>query len=42
MKEPRIAPSSAEPAVQAGVSILVVDDDPAKVIALRSILEPLG
>ena len=36
MKEPKIAPSSAEPAVQAGVSILVVDDDPAKVIALRS------
>jgi len=38
----RAASSPSETPVEAGVGILIVDDDPAKLVALRSVLEPLG
>src|SRR5437899_960400 len=34
--------SKPEAATAIGVGILIVDDDPAKLVALRSVLEPLG
>ena len=38
----RAAASTSESPGEAGVGILIVDDDPAKLVALRSVLEPLG
>ena len=38
----RAAASPSDTPVEAGVGILIVDDDPAKLVALRSVLEPLG
>ncbi len=41
MKARRTSPTS-EARTETGVGILIVDDDPAKLVALRSVLEPLG
>ena len=35
-------PQAEEAAVGPVVNILIVDDDPAKLIALRAVLDPLG
>ena len=43
MKSRRGSPAEAvEPAARPPANILVVDDDPSKLVALRAVLEPLG
>ena len=42
MKQRRVMPETEEPATGPVANILIVDDDPSKLIALRAVLDPLG
>ena len=42
MTQRHVAPETVEPAAGPAAKILIVDDDPSKLIALRAVLDPLG
>jgi len=42
VKQRRVMPETEEPATGPVANILIVDDDPSKLIALRAVLDPLG